>query len=483
MKRYNNKWHAAWVVLMAGIWTGCAVGPEYRRPSPPEVSAYLPVSGDPKETSSTGAGDFQQVLRDGSVDRNWWRSFHSPPLNELVDRGLQNNPGLQEMEARLRQSEEILAARKGTTDYPTITGETGASHQRIQPESFGQSGKAREFSVFHLGVNVTYDFDFTGGNRKALEALAAKSEYERFRLEGARLTLAADIVSTAIFQAGFRGQMETLETILDLQQEQLDLIRERVRLGQISPDAIPALETQLEQTRARVPMLRSRLQQSGHLLTVLVGREPGAETPPIFHLDDFVLPPELPLMVPSELVRSRPDILGAEELLHAANAEYGAAVSKLYPQVNLSANLGSQALTAGALFGTGSAIWSLVGQLTQPLFNPGLAAEKRAALAAFDAAAAHYRFVVLESLRNVADVLRAMENDTQRFRSLSIADTASENSLAFTEKRYALGAASYFDLIEARQQRWQTQLDLMEGRMNRLMNTVAFFQAMGGGII
>jgi len=113
-------------------------------------------------------------------------------------------------------------------------------------------------------------------------------------------------------------------------------------------------------------------------------------------------------------VRARPDIQAAEALLHAANAEYGVAISKLYPQLNLSADLGSQALTTGALFGSGSAIWSLVGQLTQPLFNPGLPAEKRAALASFDAAAANYRNVVLESLRNVADVLRALDNDAQR---------------------------------------------------------------------
>jgi outer membrane protein TolC len=133
--------------------------------------------------------------------------------------------------------------------------------------------------------------------------------------------------------------------------------------------------------------------------------------------------------LPSELVRRRPDIQAAEALLHAANAEYGVAVAKLYPQLNISASLGSQALSTGALFGAGSAVWNLVGQLTQPLFNPGLPAEKRASLAAFDAAAANYQSVVLGALRHVADVLRALDNDAQTLAALATADSAAQSGV------------------------------------------------------
>ncbi len=170
-------------------------------------------------------------------------------------------------------------------------------------------------------------------------------------------------------------------------------------------------------------------------------------------------------------------------MLQAANAEYGVAVAKLYPQLNLSANLGSQSLTTGALFGSGSAIWNLVGQLTQPLFNPGLPAEKRAALAAFEAAAANYRVVVLEALRNVADVLRALDNDAQRLAALAVADAAARGFLASIERRYGLGAASYVELLIARQQAQQTSLTLIEARAARLVDSAAFYQAMGGGML
>jgi NodT family efflux transporter outer membrane factor (OMF) lipoprotein len=278
-------------------------------------------------------------------------------------------------------------------------------------------------------------------------------------------------------------QIETAENILRSQDEQLELTRERVRLGHAAPDDVLALQTQVEQTRAGIPLLRNLLQQNEHFLAVLVGRAPAVSGLPSFTLNDFTLPSDLPLVVPSELVRTRPDIQAAESLLHAANAEYGVAIARLYPQLSLSADLGSQALTTGALFGGDSAVWSLVGQLTQPLFNPGLPAEKRAALAAFDAAAENYRYVVLESLRNVADVLRALENDAQRLTALSAANDAAQKALDSTQRRYALGAVSYFELLIAQEQSQQTRINLIDAQAQRLVNSAAFFQAMGGGVL
>jgi len=243
-----------------------------------------------------------------------------------------------------------------------------------------------------------------------------------------------------------------------------------------------SLQAQVEQTRAEVPTLRKQLQQTEHRLALLAGRAPGAGGVPAFTLAEFTLPSELPLVVPSELVRQRPDIQAAEALLHAANADYGVAVARLYPQIKLSASLGSQALSTGALFGGGSAVWSLVAQLTEPLFNPGLPAEKRAALAAFDAAAANYQSVVLEALRNVADTLRAVENDAQALTSLAVADMAAQASLQSIERQYRLGAASYLQLLIAQQQAQQIRINLVAAQAQRLADSVALYQAMGGGV-
>jgi NodT family efflux transporter outer membrane factor (OMF) lipoprotein len=432
-------------------------------------------------SAPTALGSSQKFVKGARVSAQWWRELDSSKLDLLIDEALNDSPTLAAAQATLRQAQELYAARSGSTLYPQIEGSLGAQRQRFNPDTLGQSGDAREFDLYNAGVGVRYTLDLAGGNRRALEALAARSDYQRYQLEGARLTLAANIVTTAITQARLSMQIETTESILRSQNEQLGLTRERVRLGHTAPDDALTLQTQVEQTRASIPLLRNQLQQNEHFLAVLVGRAPAVSGLPSFTLNDFTLPSDLPLVVPSELVRTRPDIQAAESLLHAANAEYGVAIARLYPQLNLSANLGSQALTTGALFGSDSAAWSLVGQLTQPLFNPGLPAEKRAALAAFDASAANYRNVVLESLRNVADVLRALENDAQRLAALLAASAAAQKVLDSAQRRYALGAVSYFELLIAQQQSQQTQINLIDAQAQRLVDSAALYQAMGGG--
>ncbi len=468
--------------ILAGLLAGCAVGPDFKRPATPDVAVYtttpLPVH---TAATPTALGESQRFVEGGRVNSQWWHEFGSSRLDALIEEALQASPTLAAAQATLRQVQEVYAARSGSTLYPQVDANLSGQRQRTNPSALGQAGDAREFSLYNAGVGIRYTLDPAGGNRRALEALAARVDYQRYQLEGAQLTLAANIVTTAITQAGLAMQIKVTESILRSQEEQLGLTRERVRLGQAAPDDVLALETQAEQTRASIPLLRNRLQQNEHLLAVLTGRAPGTGALPSFSLEEFTLPADLPLVVPSKLVRARPDIQAAEALLHAANAEYGVAIARLYPQLNLSADLGSQALTTGALFGSGSAVWSLVAQLTQPLFNPGLPAEKRAALAAFDAAAANYRNVVLESLRNVADVLRALDNDAQRLAALSAASVAAQKSLDSMQRRYALGAASYFELLIAQQQSQQTRINLIEAQAQRLVDSAAFYQAMGGG--
>lgn len=467
--------------IVIGLLAGCAVGPDFNRPPKPAVTSYT-TSPLPALTASapTALGGSQHFVAGEGANPQWWQAFGSVKLNTLIDEALQASPTLVGAQAALRQAQEVYTGQAGSTRYPQVDANFSGQRQRFNPNSSGLPGDPREFGLYNASVGVHYQFDLAGGNRRALEALAARSDYQRYQLDGTQLTLVANIVSTAVTQARFLEQIQTSEVILRAQEEQLELTRERLRLGQASDSEVLSLQTDVEQTRAGIPLLRNQLQQSEHLLAVLAGRAPGAAGLPSFSLEEFTLPSELPLTVPSELVRTRPDIQAAEALLHAANADYGVAVANLYPQLNLSANLGSQALTTGALFGSGSAIWSLVAQLTQPLFNPGLPAEKRAALAAFDAAAAHYQGVVLESLRNVADVLRALENDVRRLTALTAAADAAQGSLELMQRKYQLGAASYVQLLIAQQQAQQTRIELIDAQTQRLLDSAAFYQAMGG---
>jgi NodT family efflux transporter outer membrane factor (OMF) lipoprotein len=474
--------HISFMFILVGLLAGCAVGPDFKRPAVPDVAAYT-ATPLPSQTVSapTPLGESQRFIEGGWVNSQWWHELGSPKLDTLINDALQASPTLAKSQATLRQAQELYAAQAGSTLYPQVDANLGAQRQRFSPSSSGLTGDAREFSLYNAGVGIKYTLDLAGGNRRTLEALTARVDYQRYQLAGARSTLVANIVTTAVTQANIYGQIQATKDILQLQEEQLKLTKERVRLGQSAPDEVLALQTPVEQTRATIPLLYTQLQQNEHLLAVLAGRAPGAEGLPSFTLAEFTLPTALPLIVPSELVHSRPDIQAAEALLHVANAEYGVAIAKLYPQVNLSADLGLLALTTDTLFSGSSTVWSLVGQLTQPLFKPGLPAEKRAALAEFDAAAANYQNVVLEALRNVADVLRALENDAQRLAALASADVAAQGSFNSVQRRYELGAASYIQLLIAQQQAQQTRMNLIEAQARRLVDCSALYQAMGGG--
>lgn len=468
-------------LILTGLLAGCSAGPQFKRPAAPDATGYT-VAPLPAQTASapTSLGNAQRFSAGVGVSAQWWRGMGPAKLDSLIEQAFQLSPTLAAAKATLRQAQEIHSAQAGSALYPQIEAGTGVQRQRVNRNTLGQTGGASELSLYNVSIGVHYQLDLAGGNRRAMEALGARTEYRHYELESARLILSANIATTAITQARLAGQIESSEAILRAQDEQLRLARARVRLGHATPDDVLALQTQVEQTRAALPLLRKQVQQSEHLLAALAGRTPGAGGLPTFILAEFTLPSELPIVLPSELVRHRPDIRMAEALLHAANAEYGVAVAKLYPQLNVSASLGSQALSMGELFGAGSAVWSLVGQLTQPLFNSGLPAEKRASLAAFDAAAAHYQSIVLEALRNVADVLRALDNDAQTLAALATADLAAQGALASMQRQYVLGAVSYLQLLTAEQQAQQVRINLIGAQAQRLTDSVALYLAMGG---
>jgi NodT family efflux transporter outer membrane factor (OMF) lipoprotein len=466
---------------------GCASGPDFKPPAVPDVVGYT-ASASPVQTvaAPTDLGGAQRFVAGAPVATEWWRQFGSAKLDALVETALRASPTLEAAEATLRQARQNFKAKAGTTQYPQANANLGAQRQGVNNAAAGLPGGERTYNLFNASVAVSYDLDLAGGNRRALEALAAQTKYQRHQLEAARLTLIGNLVTTAIAQAQLAGQIEASAAILAAQEEQLVLTRKRLELGAASDRDVLALQTQVEQTRAGLPPLRLRLEQNQHLLATLAGQPPGSAAPPQgafphFNLADFSLPGELPVSLPSELTRQRPDIQAAEALLAAASAQRGVAISRLYPRIALNANLGAQALTADSLFDGGSLVWGLASQLAQPLFNRGLRAEVSAAEAGFDAAAAHYRQTVLQALREVADVLRALDHDAQLLASYAAADSAARESLRLTQQHYDLGAASYLELLIAQQQAQQTRSSLVAAQASRLADTAALYQAMGGG--
>jgi NodT family efflux transporter outer membrane factor (OMF) lipoprotein len=471
----------AGTVLLAAWLAGCTVGPDFRRPEPPAVQDYT-ATALPSQTASTPSalGGAQRFVAQAPIDDAWWRQFGSPKLNALIERALQSSPSLAAAQATLHQAEQTYAAQAGSTLLPQANGQLGVQRQRMTPAVQGQTGPERTFTLYNASVGVSYNLDLFGGNRRALEALAAQTDFQRFQLEGARLALAANVVTAAIAEAQLAAQIAATEEILAAQTEQLELTRRRLELGNATELDVVSLQTQVEQTRAGIVPLRNRLEQTNHLLAILIGEPPAAATIPSLTLADFKLPTDLPVQVPSELARRRPDIRASEALLHVASAQYGVAVSRLYPQLTLTGNVGSEALTSTALFGPNSLVWGLAGQLAQPLFNAGLRPAARAAEAGLDAAAANYRQTVLQALRNVADVLRALDNDALALQAEAAADASAQRSLDLVKQQYRLGVATYLQLLIAQQQAQQTRIGLIAAQAQRLADTAALYVAMGG---
>lgn len=469
---------AAWGCVLT--LAGCAAGPDFVPPSAPSTAVYTAVPAGPTSSAAVPLGAAQRLDPSAGIDEQWWRTLGSPELDAVVERAQRNSPTLAAARATLAQARELHAARSGSSRYPQVEAGLSAQRQRARASAFGAPAGAQEFGVYDASIGVSYQLDLAGGNRRALEALAARADYRGYELEAAKLALSGNVAMTAIAQARLAGQIASTERMVAAHEEQFELAGQRVRLGHAAPNEALAVQALLERTRADLHLLRKEHRNNQHLLATLAGAEPGEGGLPSFTLDDFVLPEVLPIVLPSELVRRRPDIRGAEALLKAANAEYGVSVAAMYPRVTLSASAGSQALTTAALFGSGSAAWGLVAQLTQPLFKPGLAAEKRAALAAFDAAAAHYRGVVLESLRGVADVLHAVEQDARALQSQAASAAAAQASLRLAQRRHDLGAASYLDVLDAFREAQHSDLSLAAAQARRLQDAVSLYVALGG---
>ena len=467
------------LVLLAT--TGCTVGPDFHAPEAPKVAGYTarPLT-QATVAAPTGFGASQRFDASPTLTGDWWTAFGSDKLDRLVRDALTASPTIASAKATLEQAQQTWLAERGSTLYPRANLNLSGERMLFNPAAYGMPGSSSIFNLYNANVGVSYLFDLFGANRRNLETYAAQADYQREQLAGARLTLAGNLVTAAVTEAGIAAQIDATQKIIAMQQDQLTIARQRRQLGAQSDADVLALQTQLEQTRATLPPLQDRLQQTRHLIAVLAGKTPGEAASPDFTLADFHLPERLPEVVPSQLVRQRPDIRASEALLHSATAQYGYAVAGLYPQINLTGSLGTESLTTGGLFNPQAEVWSLAAQLSQPLFDAGLHAGVRAAKANLAAVDAQYRETVLQAFRNVADALRALDDDAQTLAAEQAADQAAESSQALVDGQYRIGGANYLQVLTARQQAEQTRIGLISAQAQRLSDTAALYQAMGG---
>jgi NodT family efflux transporter outer membrane factor (OMF) lipoprotein len=464
----------------------CAcVGPNFHRPPPPRVDRYTALALKSETASAQGPGGAaQKFLVEGDVPRDWWTRFGSEELDALVAEALGANPSVQAAQAALRQALEIAAAQRGAY-FPSVQAGFDPSRQRnavgvLAPTL--NSGMAL-FNLYTAQVTVSYVPDVFGANRRQVESLAALAEASRFQLDATYLTLTANVVTAAIQEAGLRAQIAATERVISLEQQALSVLRRELELGAIAEGDVFAQEAALAQLEATLPPLHRQLQTSRDLLAALTGRLPADSKPVRFELDQLLLPTDLPLGVPSQLVERRPDVRAAEAQLHAATAQVGVAIAGLLPQVTITGGIGSSATAMADLFKAGTGFWSVGASLTQTLFEGGtLIHRKRAADAALDQAGALYRSAVLTAFQNVADALHALDADADALNAAARAESAAQKSLDVVRHQLDLGSVSYLALINAEQTYQQAAILTLQARANRYADTAALFQALGGSI-
>lgn len=466
----------------AVLVAGCAVGPDFQRPSPPSVERYTPEPLAEKTASTPGlAGEAQSVALARDIPALWWELFHSESLNALISHALQSNPDLQAAEAALRAARENTLAGEGAY-FPSVDAKLGATRQQLNGATTGQEVGSSIFTLYNASVGVSYTLDMFGGIRRQVESLSAQEEYQRFQLEGTYLSLTANLVTAAVQEASFRAQVEATRQIVESQVKQLEIVQRQFELGSVAKTDVLAQQTQLAQTRATLPPLEKQLSKTRNQLAVLAGRFPSEGPGARFELADLKLPQELPLSLPSKLVEQRPDVRAQEALLHKASAEIGVATANMLPQFSLTASYGSAALSGGKLFTGPAAVWSAGASLLQPIFRGGeLTHRRRAAVAAYDQAEAQYRSTVLKAFQDVADVLQALERDAEALQAQNEAEAAAAASLYLARKQFQVGTASFLTLLNAERAYQQARVALVQAQAARHADTAALFQALGGG--
>ena len=474
---------ATLTVIACAALVSCTVGPDFRRPEAPVTTRYTETTVPQETVSSPGtAGAAQRLAPGADIPAQWWALYRSEPLERLIREAITDSPNLAAAQATLRQARENLIADTGALLYPQVDANLSATREKISTAQLGGSGgQTNIFNLYNASVNVSYLLDVFGGSRRELEGMQALVDYQSFQLEGAYLALTSNIVTTAVHEAQLRAQISATRDIIEAEAKQLDLTQRQYQLGGVARLAVLALKTQLEQTRATLPPLERELSATRHQLAVLAGRLPSEAQLPVFELEAFTLPQELPVTLPSELVRQRPDIRASEALLHQASAEIGVATANLYPKITISGAFGSDTNQFRNMF-AGPSVWSIGAGLLQPLFHGGaLEAKRRASIAAYDAASAQYRETVLQAFQNVADSLRALETDARALSAQAEAESAARQTLDLTQRQFQLGGVSYVALLIAQRQYQEARLALAIAQAARFADTAALFQALGGG--
>ena len=462
--------------LALGLVTaGCTLGPNFTRPEPPAGGGYTHAAPAPTAARSVEPG--------AQVADDWFQLFHSPALDQLVRQALAGNPGLEGARHGLIAAQYELKAVAGS-QLPQIdaTGQIGRAH--INGSYFYGPVNALKATGnrFELGPELAYNLDPFGATRRQVEAQQAATAVARDSVLNTYVTLVDQTVVAAFDYAATDAQIEVTQQLVHELDSQFNLTQTLENAGKITHSDTLQAQTQLENLRATLPALEQQRDSFRNALAQLCGETPDSFRMPRLTLRDFTLPEKLPLSLPSSLVRQRPDILAAEDALHQASANVGAAEAARLPSLAISAQYAQQTSELSDFLTRPGAIWSAGLNVTAPLFHGGtLAARHHEAEERYAQAQASYRAAVIAAFVEVANALQALEHDGQGYAAHNVALSAARANRDLAIEQYRAGKYTELQVLTAEQQYQDAALTEVQADVQRFTDTAALFRALGGG--
>lgn len=477
--------------FVAACLTGCAVGSNFAPPHPATPEHWTDSTPPPLPTS----GSVSQV-RPGPLDAApWWVSFQDPELTSLIERAVESNYSVRAAVLRIAQARaqrQITAAEQ----WPVLSGNGLVTRQRISETTvtgalfnssattgFALPGVANPFNQFQLGFDASWEVDLFGRVRRSVEAADADTQTALEDGRDVLLTLLGDVARAYIELRGEQLRLSIRERNLASQREVLELTRDRQKAGIGNDLDVANAAAQVASTEALLPDLQRQITQSINQLSLLLSREPAAlnaelsaqaAVPPP--------PPEVPVGLPADLVRRRPDIRKAEAGLHAATSRVGVAEADLFPRLTLNAGFGFQSQRAGDLGEWASRFDSIGPKLELPILDGGRRrATVRLQSLREQQAALAYEHTVLAALHEAENSLAAFGTEQSRRASLDAAVIASRDALSLSRMRYDSGAIGFLDVLDAERNLEQAELALAQSTTTVSTNLVALYKALGGG--
>lgn len=406
---------------------------------------------------------------------NWWELFNDPVLQDLVMTALENNRDVMAAAARIEEARAYLGTTRAD-QYPLVNIEAGAGAGTFS----GRTRALETQSNLYLSPVLSWEIDFWGRYRRSTESAQASLVSSEFGLRAVQLGLIAEVASTYYQLLDFHQRLLISEDTLASRLQGLDIIQQRFDKGIIPEIDLNQAQIQMEIAAGAIPLYKRQIAQTENALSILVGRLPAAVTvgKP---LADQAFPPPIPLGVPADVLKRRPDVNGALADLHAQTAQIGVAVALRLPAVSLTGLLGVASTDLGSVTSDGGA-WYLGGTLLGPIFDFGKGKQRVNIEEAKTRQALHtYEQAVLNAFREVADALVAIQALREQLGATERRLAAAKNAAILSNDRYDKGVTSYLEVLDADRTLFSAQLDRSDLRQQFFSGYVTLYKALGGG--